>query len=115
MTDPPNDSTTGPNVASLKAECGAKFSWAKSPGFVFWSKHYFVLKNGDTTLYEFKTDLVSIRWAKQISTCKKYRIYFRVINFCLQIVSRTFHSHYERQILSSGIDIVLKVATSVLS
>lgn len=58
--DRPNDTMTGPNVTSLKAECGAKFSWAKSPGFVFWYKHYFVLKNGDTTLYEFKTDLVSM-------------------------------------------------------
>ena len=56
--DPPNDVKTGPNVASLKAECGTKFSWAKSPGFVFWCKYYFVLKNEDTTLYEFKTDLV---------------------------------------------------------
>ena len=56
--DPPSDGGTGPSVASLKAECGTKFSWAKSPGFVFWSKHYFVLKNEDTTFYEFKTDLV---------------------------------------------------------
>lgn len=58
--DPQTNINTGPNVASLKAECGAKFSWAKSPGFVFWCKHYFALKNEDTILYEFKTDLVCI-------------------------------------------------------
>ncbi|CAB3999863.1 mechanosensitive ion channel [Paramuricea clavata] len=62
--DPPNDVNSGPNVASLKAECGAKFSWAKSPGFVFWCKHYYVLKNEDTTLYEFKTDLDSSPYQK---------------------------------------------------
>lgn len=57
--DPPNDVPVGPSAALLKSECGAKASWVKSPGFVFSSKHYFVLKNQDTTLYQFKTDLVS--------------------------------------------------------
>lgn len=50
---------SGPSVASLRSECGAKYSWAKKPGAVFSSKHYFVLKSADDTLYEFKSDLVS--------------------------------------------------------
>lgn len=55
--DVASDPSVGPSVASLKAECGTKYSWAKSPGLVFWGKYYFMLKTGDTTLYEFKTDL----------------------------------------------------------
>lgn len=64
LADPPKSSPVGPTVASLKSECGSKCGPARRKGWIKWSSCYLVLKQGDDTLYEFKTELV--RWQSWI-------------------------------------------------
>lgn len=57
--DPPHLSPAGPSVASLKQDCGTKFGSAQKKGLLKWYQAFFVLRPGDETLYEFRTDLHS--------------------------------------------------------
>ena len=56
--DPPHLSPAGPSVASLKKDCGTKFGQAQKKGLLKWQQAFIVLRQGDDTLYEFRTDLV---------------------------------------------------------
>jgi len=51
-------------VASLKSDCGAKFGPAQRKGLLKWQQVFIVLRPGDDTLYEFRTDLVRINTLK---------------------------------------------------
>ena len=56
--DPPHLSPAGPSVASLKKDCGTKFGPAQKKGLLMWQQAFIVLRQGDDTLYEFRTYLV---------------------------------------------------------
>lgn len=60
FSDPPHLSPAGPSVASLKKDCGTKFGPAQKKGLLKWQQTFIVLRQGDDTLYEFRTDLVCI-------------------------------------------------------
>lgn len=60
LSDPPHLSPAGPSVASLKSDCGVKSGPAQKKGLLYWQQVFIVLRPGDDTLYEFRTDLVRI-------------------------------------------------------
>ncbi|XP_068675817.1 1-phosphatidylinositol 3-phosphate 5-kinase-like [Montipora foliosa] len=80
--DPPHQSPAGPSVASLKADCSAKTSHVQKRGRLIWQQVFIVLRPGDDTLYEFRTDL-------QSTPSKKYPVKDATVNldksanFCL--------------------------------
>ena len=62
FSDPPHQSPAGPSVASLKSDCDAKSGPAQKKGLLIWYQVFIVLRPGDDTLYEFRTDLVKYRF-----------------------------------------------------
>jgi len=82
--DPPCQSE-GVSVTSLKRECGTVAGFVQKKGLLRWYKCYLVLKPGDDTLYEFKTDLDSSP-AKSLplkdASCKSEKNLQLVVSCC---------------------------------
>ena len=87
ITDPPHQSPAGPSVASLKADCSAKTSHVQKRGRLIWQQVFIVLRPGDDTLYEFRTDLV------RYGQCSAYLLYImshkmsRLVNYLFFLYS----------------------------
>ena len=60
-------------MASLKQDCGTKFGPAQKKGLLKWQQAFLVLRQGDDTLYEFRTDLV----------CSMYKNYANLLKVIL--------------------------------
>lgn len=94
VLDPPHLSPAGPSVASLKKDCGTKFGPAQKKGLLKWQQAFIVLRQGDDTLYEFRTDLV---WIIAIITFQwrhsKVRVWVHWVphrDHCVVFMGKTF-------------------------